>query len=645
MMKRTILRSVTVIAFGLGLVACSVAEEPRLERKFGTPFGGGQEDQVLNLHAATSGASACERLTELSLDGATADEVSIFSYASEFSYEDFGEGPEEIEVVSNVAEQPMIQALLGSSKVQGIISASDDDFYDMAKVTIRVKACNAADAASWAANDGCAFEWNEALREYGCGLPKGATVPQCQALWQAYTAKRGIGACAYVAEGGTPETEQCIEATQFFGILNQFKDQNMLYMAKNLFLSGRFRGIFGAGGAGFRDSISATKSIQYNILNRVSDYAVVGVTRMSDILTAKLPLFPQGREWSDFKEDAFRTLSSIKNSAYAEDPQERMCAVVLAHRAFAQILGLNGYVAPKLVDGSMPMLDGTNTIEANFVLGTYLRQDRSAGSFNPTVVTLDDLKGYDPRNGLILSSAKMPSTTLDPANALPADLSKRLDRMAGLEYLYEATSPAAGWSSGNAYLLGDIEDENGKAVLPPQFHSLALGHVVLGFKNIAALNLRQIKADGSVLAPGDTAPAAGIVLMDSISQTLEGEMTAENVMKFSKIVLRLDAALENVLSVPAARLELINTSYSGAALPGLQELSAKVNALKLPLRFLLDEMLDNEKGCFSKVKITIAPGVNSAQRIQPLGACGAGLRADFEDLKKEFSSSLMPSKK
>ena len=230
---------------------------------------------------------------------------------------------------------------------------------------------------------------------------------------------------------------------------------------------------------------------------------------------------------------------------------------------------------------------------------------------------------------------------------VPEGLTERLERILALELFFEATSPIASWvPAGQPYLLGDLENRANSAILPYEAHGLAFGHLALDFKNLAFVNIKPIKADGSIVTPPNDTPL-GFVLMRSLSADFKGEMRLSDLAKLAKVVVRLDAVLAKTLAVDPAELADKNPFYSAALRPKLEEMFARLRSMKLPLQALMYQMRNatdprnGRKFCASKLIMDIAPVASGLRRI-PVGECQSGDAVDreYQEARRLLTTSL-----
>lgn len=636
-MKKTnfMAKKIFSVAFlGLLLVgagACSQKTASVPPRDAGQAFA---PDSGKSFHAAEFSQGACDRLDQLKREFAEAPEGSSdpFSLYNYVGLESGANGPV-LRLGSRVAESPFLMLLLRSERIRGQLEIADLDFYDLVKVnTLKIGRCDVDAVGSW--GYGCHALWRQTMVSRGCAIEQAAEAP-CGQVWQAVTASQEIGRCAYV-ETAPPAADDafCRASKQNFAMLTLLRAQNKISMAKNKALEERFPGLFGTPGDG-------SKAVLALGLSRISGWVQLGAN-LSPIATARTALFPTERTWSAWSRDVQQ---SVNAASFGFEPDrgasERVCGLILAQRTFSQLIALNGFVRPELKNGNVEPLSATRASLGDVpVPGAYLSRAESDAALAPTILTPERLSGYSPESGLVLGSSETPRLYAAPtANA--ETLADRLARLEGLESVFEFTSPAAAWmmAARAPYLLGDLETRT-QALLPGELHALAFGHLVLNYRNLAALNLKMIKANGAMVTSTADRPA-GFVLMHNLSPDMVGEMHLEDLLAFARIVVRFDEAVSALLRMDPTELRSLNSLYSEAVLTQVRESAATLRRLKLPLIVLLKRMAEYplvvdggvpRSLCFAKVRLNLAPDF-SGQRQTPLGVCSPELKSEYERVR------------
>lgn len=617
--------------FVLGFLAIAIfsACSPRIETPPQRFFGGEvQLETGLDAHAIEASAGACARLQLLASDTATPERFSLFR---EVRVEQTPTGAVSVKAALSVTELPFLQVLATSQRLRSQIELNDEDFFDVAKLEMKIGTCDLANAATW--GFACRGLWARTVGPQGCDVA--ALNPVCEQGWLQVLERAQIGICRHVENGpADPEDKICVAAKQRFTMLNFLRQQNRLFMAKNKSLEERLPGIFGVSG-------EATTSILAPLFRRLLANAGSDSSGLVRILTAETPMFlPQG--WSAWRQDAELSAAALREAFASEQPAERVCGLVLAHRTFNQLLSLNGHLRPDLENGHVqPLSKDRNSLGVNPVPGVYRKLQ--GDQWLPTIVSPQDLATYDPAQGLLMGGKALPGS--ENLSAGLEGLTDRLERLLGLEIIFELLSPAAKWMGPavQAYPLGDFEA--GTGILPLEAGGLALGHLALNFKNLAAINLKQVKADGA-LVQSAADQAAGVVLVETLSQTLEGEMSLEQLGSLARFVARFDAAIDRLLRADPAVVASLNPTLNAPALTALRATQQRLRHLKLPLLIAIGKMTDvtlvpgGRSLCVSRALVRLAPGLSANERIRPLGFCTPGLVEQVASARRLLEASV-----
>lgn len=335
------------------------------------------------------------------------------------------------------------------------------------------------------------------------------------------------------------------------------------------------------------------------------------------ILTAELPLFGSATSWDRARADAESALAAAVAST-GGSAKERLCGFVLWQRAAGQLFALKGYRSPELRSAGenrtrVRKIDG-NGFASVEVPGVFLDREAKKG----VVLTSELISGYDP------AKKAFGVTKLPLAGAYEdGGVDSLLSFLEGAIQLYDATSPAAPWfQSGQGYLLGDITAEGNPAILPHEAHGLALGLVVMGFKNLASRHILLVNSAGALKAPGES--AAGMLVADDSEEGLQPGGSGEIVIPVSRVlslvrsVVYLDTALKRFGSRKASEWSALSPVYTesvlaqllGADLFSEEELArilpaeergnvlrARLSQLPLPLALLMTKFSDETGSC------------------------------------------------
>jgi hypothetical protein len=329
-----------------------------------------------------------------------------------------------------------------------------------------------------------------------------------------------------------------------------------------------FPGVFGEDGD-FSKSLPALlmqKSLQGTGVSFVS---LLG----SSLVFKPLELFPESGEWKDWSQevsrdlraaiDVFKGLHLTQTGGNAElDAEERLCALTLWHRSFAQLLALKGYASPAIIEAN-----GRTSVRAlEKKRPKYSRISRWGGFLNlatgePLVLTSSDIAHYNPAEKLIWLSRSTPGNMQD-TDATPAHLTEFLSMMKGVTALFQATHPGAPWygEGGVKYHLGDITSTKNRAVLPLEMHQLALGFLTMNFKNLAALAITKVDEQGRGVKPNQK-PAGVLVLERQIGSPV-GVMRIADVSALIDVVVGMHYGLKYFVGKDPSQWELLHPMYT-----------------------------------------------------------------------------------
>ena len=429
--------------------------------------------------------------------------------------------------------------------------------------------------------------------------------------------------------------------------------ESALFSGTNGKLAEKFPGIFGESGP-LTGSMHAGLAVRAAGVQLGVDPAKPETAQflghVGKILSAKMPLFPGDGSWQDFAGHSRATVAAAARGfreatgASPQDISERLCAHVLLHQSFSQLLRVKGLRAPEILDGEPGMpsrvekLSSTNPEFKKIEIPGALI-DLKAGK--PIYVENEAIRKYDPaRQSLLTLANAVPGQAKGPGS-----LGDSLAFMEAVLFTYEATSPAAEQAS-RRYLLGDIAAENSTAILPAEMHSLALalGLLTMQLKNMAGLHLREIKADGSLKKEGET--AAGIALASRPVAPGTGgkvEVYLADAVRLARVALYLESSLLRLKMMDPAKVKALNEAYSPEVLSTLEDLRKRLAVLKFPAVLLMSQMATGKEGCFSSLEWDLDSGKRS-----PLGQCTRDDKlaaADvFELLGRDAKATLLLQK-
>lgn len=433
--------------------------------------------------------------------------------------------------------------------------------------------------------------------------------------------------------------------------------KSIQYSATNDKLEEKFPGLFGEMG-------SVESSLHWSLVKRAVNEAEIGSTKTAKILTAKIPLFPGDRSWEAFAESAQKSLAAAAKGMESTDAKEKLCSLVLFHQSFAQLLRLKGYSAPQILErdrsaivSHLEKLSSTNPeFQKNEKYGSFM----SLRSAETVVLDNEDISQYDPTKGILSITSKI-NDGLESKE--PANLIGSLSLMEALISNFEATSPASPWIKN--YFLGDIQGE-GKAILPAEANTLALGLLTIHFKNLAALHIRKITADGRIA--GEKDPVAGVLFVSNFPQKNIAKVKLAELVRFALVISYFENALNNFIKIGAEEVLKKNEGYKIATLVSLfgknmftkeqltqldpkadvsildrMSLIDNLRALKFPVAVLMSRLASSEKGCFSELNWNITNGNNELSE-----ACSENLKAQaavaFTVMGRDTGSQLLLKK-
>jgi hypothetical protein len=427
------------------------------------------------------------------------------------------------------------------------------------------------------------------------------------------------------------------------------------YSATNDKLAQNFPGIFGKVG-------KLEGSLPFRLAGRAAPLSRMEPKEVIAVLEAKIPLFPGDGSWSSFAKESRLSLGAALGGLGQGPGRERLCAQVLLHQHFAQLLRIKGHqspaILPPLRNGRVSRVEELSRSQPEFrtveVSGALF--DLAAG--RSVMLPNEEISGYDPSRRLLGVTALVPNGRVSSA---AGGLSEALSLMEALAFGFELSSPASPLAQRQGYLYGDVSEEEGRALLPAEAHALSLGLLTMHFKNLAFLHIRKVNGEGSALREGEQ--AAGIMLasdhgLDSV------EVRLSEVIRFTRVVSHLDRELSRFSGRPAAEWEVLNPVYDrktqaavfGRAIFSAEELEELLGpqaqapalkdnlvALKLPLALLLSRMGTGPAGC-----ISIMEWHSQVGQTRPLVRCSVQERAElasvFEQLARDTGSSLLQRK-
>ncbi len=312
----------------------------------------------------------------------------------------------------------------------------------------------------------------------------------------------------------------------------------------------------------YGEATDVTSSLYYGLATKMVDFAQMDNAFVNKVMTQKVPLFA-GTSWTQILNEEMTTLRSALAGVYGASnsflpSEDKLCGYVLMQRSFSQLLALKGQFAT--VKNEAGRLDKISREGRPFLM-----TDQPGGFLNsegiPVVLSPADIATYSPAQPLVLRKTMMDET-------LPSDLDTQLKFLELMTLMLEASSPVSSWVGNKTYLFGDTTNPESAAIAPAEAHSLSLGLLLIGFKNLAAQNLVFTNAKGQRLSAGET--AAGFALIDT--QYAKGdlsEINIESVVSLMKTVVFLSNLLDEMATKSPEFLESMNSALNKKTLAQL----------------------------------------------------------------------------
>lgn len=421
--------------------------------------------------------------------------------------------------------------------------------------------------------------------------------------------------------------------------------ESTLFSATNDKLAEKFPGIFG-------QSQSLEQSLHFGLAQKAAGRPLRADGPVAKILTAKLPLFPGDGSWQSFAAASGVSISAAAKAfrdargASDADMAERLCATVLLHQSFSQLLRIKGLRAPEIHvgNGSAPSrIEKLSSSHKEFSKRMVTGAAFDLKALKPILLENEAIRKYDPSQPdqpILTVTSGVPGS--DKAKG-PGSLEDSLAFIEALLFAYEATSPATELLEGR-YILGDIAAEGSSALLPAEMHSLALGLLTMQLKNVAGLHIKEVSKTGALKKEGEA--AAGIAL--SARPLAPGDASSTEVhladaVRLAKIALFFESALLRLEQKDATALKAMNDSYSDEVLGTLRDLRKKLARLKFPSVLLISQMATAKDGCFPTMEWNLETG---ERRL--LGECAKedkmAAAEVFELLGRDSQSTLLLKK-
>ncbi len=309
----------------------------------------------------------------------------------------------------------------------------------------------------------------------------------------------------------------------------------------------------------FAEGTAFDKSLYGSLMKKATDLSKLDPSFINKYMTQEMPLFTS-RVWSTRSQEMATSLRSALAGVYGPEntfvpAEQKLCGFILMQRLFGQLLALKGYEAtlPKS-NGRLAKIDSEELpFDTYDVFGGFT--DPQGGS---VILSPDEIANYSPAKPLVLNPR--PETQ-------GKELEELLSYIESMTYILEATSPVNSWVADNDYLFGDTTNPESPALAPAEAHSLALGLLLIGFKNLAAQNIVFTNAKGQRLAEGES--AAGFALINPSVSTDETQLSIKNVTSLFRTVVYLSDLLDRMSQKTPDYLESMNGALTKSTLAQL----------------------------------------------------------------------------
>lgn len=400
------------------------------------------------------------------------------------------------------------------------------------------------------------------------------------------------------------------------------------FPAMNQGVQEKFPGAFGDEGA-------LAASLPMQLATRSAKLAKLSSDKVSSALEAKMPLFPHnGKGWAGYAEETKKSLAAAVAGARSGNELEKLCAHILLTQHFNQLLRMNGHQSPVMVGGTRTFpFSRLKPLSSD--QPTFKKIDRNGAFFDPieesaVILEKNTIESYDPTSMILGTIKNVPGSKEDNQ---AGGLAESIAVMEALAYGFEVSSPASPVVYANEAYYGDIVAENSKSAVPSEAHALSLGLLGIQFKNLAALHLKKVNANGKEIAPGES--ASGVVITSEPGSTSVANVKLEEIARLVKVLSYLHHSLEALTTRSVEELGRLNPVYKAQegspiskvllSLLGTSIYSKEtidqvmpkgfqgvvmvdnIKALKFPLAVLLGKMAKAE-GCVSELEWNASTG-------------------------------------
>jgi hypothetical protein len=397
-----------------------------------------------------------------------------------------------------------------------------------------------------------------------------------------------------------------------------------------------------------------------------------GVMKQLEAVLSKPMAYFQTSSWSDFSNDALASINASVRSLQGSDSIQHACAMALMHRNFAQMIRIIGYARlpvstnssgnthfqvpfSQMLDtpsgtrlrtcpapGSFVRKDGTRLMLNEKQIGGYARSGETiqiSGRIEPLRrCSAGEAKLYDVKGSERIAFGK------SSARATAED---NLALMRVLSHQLTAFNPGSDWwaKSPAGFPLGEFEDfetiEKGGAVLPYQYHALALGLMQIVVDSILKNHLVQVDSDFK-----ETKRAADVVgiRVSSTPRTAgssaQVETSIESALMMAEVAFKAGAYLKQLPIWQSNQARYYNSEFSrlrtnlekfnysranvnfvDGLFGGLDNLKLLVGQSKLPNGATAQSQVDQLKTASALLLATFAVQAPTSTATNPLYTC------------------------
>lgn len=408
--------------------------------------------------------------------------------------------------------------------------------------------------------------------------------------------------------------------------------ESLQLSATNSKLEEAFPGIFGKANP-------MVNALYWKLANKIAIFTNISNADLKDVLTKKMPLFPGDGSWDSLADSSRISIASAAKAFRGTNSgKEKLCASILLHQNFAQLLRLKGYHAPVANNSKLNELSHSQKeFPKKNITGAFINMKTGKS----IVLENENISNYDPSKKLLGVVAAIPTGSVSNQ---AGSVNDALAFMEALVYSFEGTSPvgATALKSNNQYLLGDILNDP-HAILPSEAHSLALGLLTMNFKNLAALHIRKIDLNGAEASEDELQSgkklAAGILLTHQAAAQGVVLLKLDDALRFARVTSYLENSLNYFLKEKPEDIEKLNPVYNRKTLESLfgkqmfpeEDLPASLldnlQSLRFPVALLLSQLGTSSIGCASEMEWNLVSGERKL-----VNACSNSQKAELADI-------------